>query len=345
MKKRKNRRADLLRWFLLFLAVGVFLGAILLICRALEALDSPLRQILSAAVVLLAAGGAATAAYLITKRMSEQPVRQILEATEKLSAGDYSVRIAPAHPKSAYTTLDVIIVNINTMAAELQKKETLNNDFLSNLSHELKTPLAVIRSYAALLLRGDLTEEKRGEYLETLLASTRKLTDLVTNILRLSKLEASETRPQVETVNLTEMLENAVLGFESVIERKNISVECDLEPVVCVSCPSYLEIIWNNLLSNALKFTQENGSVFVTLRADGEDCVVSVRDTGCGMTEETGNRIFEKFYQGDTSHAREGNGLGLALVKKIIDILGGSICVESEPGKGSTFSVRIRRSA
>ena len=345
MKRKENRAAGRIPLVLLFFATAVFLGSILLVCRALSGLASPAREILIAAVILLSAGAAAATSWFTGKNTAEKPLRLIREATEKISAGDFSVRIPLMHPVHAYTIYDIVIENINTMAAELEKKETLNADFISNLSHELKTPLSVIGSYAVLLRRENLPEEKRNEYLDAILLSVRKLTDFVTGVLRLTRLENAEIPPPDERIDLTEMLENAVLGFETVIEEKNIAITCDLEPVVCVSCPSYLEIIWNNLLSNALKFTPENGSVSVILRGDGEDFVVAVKDTGCGMTPETGSRIFEKFYQGDTSHAQEGNGLGLALVKKIIDIIGGSISVESELGKGSTFTVRIRKNA
>ena len=133
-----------------------------------------------------------------------------------------------------------------------------------------------------------------------------------------------------------------ILSFENLLEEKNIALECDLDEVEIVSSPTYLEIVWNNLLSNAVKFTPEGGTISVSLKKAGENVVVKVTDTGCGISPEVGARIFDKFYQGDTSHAQEGNGLGLALVKKVIDILGGEITVSSELGKGSTFTIILK---
>ena len=133
-----------------------------------------------------------------------------------------------------------------------------------------------------------------------------------------------------------------MLAFEELIERKNLTLECDLAEVTVTSAPELLDLVWNNLLSNAVKFTDAGGRISVTLKEENGEAVVSIGDSGCGISPETGKRIFDKFYQGDTSHASEGNGLGLALVKKVIDILGGEISVKSEPGKGSIFTISLK---
>ena len=138
------------------------------------------------------------------------------------------------------------------------------------------------------------------------------------------------------------MLSDAVLSFESIIENKELNLECDLDDVVIYSSGSYLEIVWNNLISNAIKFTDKGGSIFISLKEHLDSVEVKITDTGCGISRETGKHIFEKFYQGDTSHSGEGNGLGLPLVKKVIDILGGEISVKSEIGKGSTFTIILK---
>ena len=163
----------------------------------------------------------------------------------------------------------------------------------------------------------------------------------MTNVLKLNKLENQTLSPAFRRFRLDEMLAEAALAYEDVIERKHIDLICDLEETEIASAPDYLEIVWNNLLSNAVKFTGEGGTISLSLRTEGGKAIVRVADTGCGISAETGKHIFEKFYQGERSHAQEGNGLGLALVKKVIDLIGGEISVESEVGKGSAFTVTL----
>ena len=271
----------------------------------------------------------------------DRPVEKILWATQRIAAGDFSVRLGTAHPYGKYNEYDLIIENLNTLAEELGKSKLLKVDFISNVSHELKTPLAVIRNYAA-LLQTDLDEETRDKYVKTVSRAAKRLSDLVTNILKLNKLENQDVEPEKELVDLTASISQTVVEFEEWIERKNITLDCDLDDLKIISSPSYLEIVWNNLLSNAVKFTGENGLITVRLKEKDGDAVITVTDTGCGISPETGARIFDKFYQGDTSHAQEGNGLGLALVKKVIDVIGGEISVRSELGKGSSFTVILK---
>ena len=273
--------------------------------------------------------------------MIDRPTEQILNATERIAAGDFSTRLLPRHRYAKYDQYDVIMENLNTMAAELQKSEVLKTDFISNVSHELKTPLTVIRSYAE-LLQTETDEETRKKYAETLVQAANRLSGLTSNILQLSKLENQKILPEKKKFRLDESLAECILGFEDVLEQKKIELSCDLDEVEIFSSQSYLELVWNNLFSNAVKFTEKGGVIAITLKKGENNAIVSVSDSGCGISAEAGARLFDKFYQGDTSHAHEGNGLGLALVKKVIDILGGEIFVESEINKGSTFTVTIR---
>ncbi len=270
--------------------------------------------------------------------MVDKPVEQILSATERIATGDFSVRLQQRHGYLEYDEFDCIMENLNVMTEALGKSEMLKTDFISNVSHELKTPLAVIKSYA-LLLKTEQDEEKRQEYSDILWRASSNLSDLVTNILRLSKLENDKIKLSTGRFRLEEVVGNAVIGLEDKIEKKKIDVECDLEEVEICSAQVYWEIVLNNLVSNAIKFTDEGGRVAITLKNEDGIVVVKVSDTGCGISPETGKRIFDKFYQVDTSHAQEGNGLGLALVKKVVELLGAKITVESELGKGSTFAV------
>lgn len=271
----------------------------------------------------------------------DRPVRKILGATDRIAAGDFSVRLEPVHPYGRYDEYDRIMENLNKMAAELSKTAVLNNDFVSNVSHELKTPLAVVQNYAAALKKDGVTDEERKHYADVLEDTAKKLTALVGNVLKLNRLENHEITPEFTKIDLEESLARAVLKYEDMIENKNLRLECDLQSAEVYSVEEYLDIIWNNLISNAVKFTDPGGAIKVSLRLVGGKAVVSVADTGCGIDSGTGARIFEKFYQGDTSHAGEGNGLGLALVKKVIDVLGGEIHVESARGKGSVFAVSL----
>lgn len=294
-------------------------------------------------IIVFALASFCTVADIIRRKiMVDRPVGRILAATDRITAGDFTVRLTPTHTYGKYDEYDIIMENLNTMAAELGKSEILKADFISNVSHELKTPLTVIHNYATLLQDEELDDVSRKRYAKTLLQASQRLSDLITNILKLSKLENQEIKPEFCTFDLTEALATAVLQYEELMEERQLELTCDLDEITVRSVPGYLDIIWSNLLSNAIKFTEPGGQIGVSLKRRGNTAVMTVSDTGCGISPEVGARIFEKFYQCDTSHAGEGNGLGLALVKKVIDILGGEISVKSEIGKGSTFTVTLQ---
>ena len=187
-----------------------------------------------------------------------------------------------------------------------------------------------------------MTPKQRGEYLCAVNEATKNLSTLISNILKLNKLENQEIYPNLKKINLCENVCESLFYFEDEIERKGITLNADLDKEIIVETDSeLLTLIWNNLISNALKFTDDGGTLTVSVDESNGKAVVTIRDNGCGMSQKTGRRIFDKFYQGDTSRASQGNGLGLALVKKVIDIIGGEITVESKLGEGSTFSVGI----
>jgi len=272
----------------------------------------------------------------------ERPVKRITQAAERIMRGDLSVRIQPEHIDAE--EFDEIIECINRMTEELSGLETLRTDFIANVSHEMKTPLAVMQNYATLLQQPDLPEEDRLEYAKAVSESARRLASMMTNILKLNRLENQQIYPQTARYDLSEQLCRCLLQFENVWEQKNIQIEANIADDVEVTADAeLLSLVWNNLFSNAFKFTEPGGTVSVSLSATENTATVKVRDTGCGIPAEVGAHIFEKFYQGDTSHATQGNGLGLALVKRVIDIMQGQISVESAVGKGSTFTVTIRR--
>lgn len=279
----------------------------------------------------------------IRKRIfTQKPVSIILDALYKITKGDFSVRIEPIHKRRAYNEYDLIIEDINKLARELSSTETLKTDFISSVSHEIKTPLSVIQNYAVMLQDKNLTEAERIDYANSLENASKKLTELVSSILKLNKLENQQIFSKPTRYNLSEQLCQAILLYEKEWDEKEITVSTDLdEELEIVADEEMLFTVWTNLISNAVKFTGKGGTVSVKLKKDGRSAVVSVTDNGCGMTTDTGKRIFEKFYQGDSSRTTQGNGLGLALVKRIIEITKSEISVESEIGKGSTFTVKI----
>ena len=281
--------------------------------------------------------------YIRRKIMVERPTKAITEATEKIMSGDFSVRIRPMQ-SSGMEGFNQIAMAINAMAAELSGTETLRTDFIANVSHELKTPLAVMGNYATMLQRPGITEEERCEYAKSISEAARRLAQLITNILKLNKLENQQIFPTPQEFDLGEQLCESLLMFEDAWEAKNLEIETNIEDNVHIqSDPELLSLVWNNLISNAVKFTPDGGTIGVSLKTEGSSVIVQVRDTGCGMKPEVGQHIFEKFYQGDTSHATQGNGLGLALVKRVVDILSGEIGVQSVYGQGSTFTVKLKR--
>lgn len=273
----------------------------------------------------------------------EVPVRKIVKAAEQIMQGDFSVRISPIGKLGQYNEFDEIIDCFNKLAQELGSVETLRTDFIANVSHEMKTPLAVMQNYGTLLQAPGLSEEQRMEYAKGVADGARRMADMMTNILKLNRLENQQIFPQATKYDLGEQLCECLLQFENMWEQNNIEIDTDIEDGVKVKADAeLLSLVWNNLFSNAFKFTEPGGKVILSLTQENGQAVVKIQDTGCGMTPEVGAHIFEKFYQGDTSHSVQGNGLGLALVKRVVDITQGEISVESTLGKGSTFTVKLR---
>jgi len=275
------------------------------------------------------------------KKMVDGPTTRILDATDRIAKGDFSVRIYSDSEYDTYNLYSYIMDNVNKMAEELSKSEILKSEFISNVSHELKTPMSIIKSYCQALRDNELDDKTREKYVNTVIDTCNKMSALVGNILKLNKLENRTILPKVSKVDVSELLRTSVIAFEEKAEEKGVELIVDVDEVLAVTEPDLLEIVFNNLISNAVKFTEENGHVVVGLKDQGDTISVTVKDDGVGMNKETGAHIFEKFYQGETSHSGEGNGLGLALVKRVVDILGGKIEVESVFGKGSTFTVTL----
>lgn len=274
----------------------------------------------------------------------DRPIRDLSIASRKVAAGDFSVRLKsyPLSSKQGY--INIMYRDFNTMVEELASIEMLKTDFVSNVSHEIKTPLAVIQNYIALLQNESAVSSRQREYADVIMQATQQLTSLVTNILRLSKLESQFIVSEAKPYDICRQLSDCVMAFADRLEENQIEFEADMEDHAMITADeSIMEIVWNNLLSNAIKFTEHGGRITLKQKSEQEYIVVSVEDNGCGMDGATIKRIFDKFYQGDTSHSQEGYGLGLALTARIIALHKGEIQVSSEPGKGTIFCVRLRR--
>ena len=295
--------------------------------------------------ILYWAAVAAGLTFFTRKKMIQtydRPMKELARAAGQVAQGDFSVYIPPIHTADRYDYLDRMILDFNHMVAELGSLETMRTDFIANVSHEFKTPLAAIQNYAQLLEQPGLSPKEQRACTAAILGSTRRLSALVTNILKLNKLESQQLKPQPVPYDLCRQLSDCALAFEPVWEEKQIEFDASLEDRTVIQADaSLLELVWNNLLSNAFKFTPPGGRVTLTQSCRDGWAVVTVADTGCGISPQAQKHIFDKFYQVDPSHASAGNGLGLALVRRVLERTGGRITVDSAEGRGSAFTVQL----
>ena len=289
-------------------------------------------------ILLLALGSLllGTVIALYVGRLIVRPVENISEAFDALSAGNFKVKV-PENEK--LREIREMARHFNAMTYDLSHIETLRSDFVANVSHEFKTPIAAIEGYATLLQNHNLPREKHDHYVEKILENSRRLTSLSGNILMLSKLENQEIVPGKTEFRLDEQLRKCILLLESKWTQKEIEWDIDLFRQTYYGNEELLEQVWVNLLDNAIKHSPKGGPILVRLTNTGTALAVCIADRGDGMTAEVQKHIFEKFYQGDPSHKAEGNGLGLALVKRIVELCRGEISIKSAPGSGAEFVI------
>ncbi len=267
------------------------------------------------------------------------PIRKIMAAMGRLAKGDFSVRIDMSNEAYRPREIREFAESFNKAAEELSGTEILRKDFINNFSHEFKTPIVSISGFADLLLDVDLPPEDQKEYLTIIRDESKRLAELSTNILTLNRIESQAILRDTENIRLGEQIRQCVLLTEQKWRDKNLDFEADIEDVEYLGNEALLKEVWLNILDNAAKFSPEGEVVSVTLHKKGGEIIAAVTDHGPGMDEKTKAHIFEQFYQGDTSHRSQGNGLGLAMVRKIVELHGGEVSVDSAPGNGSSFTV------
>ncbi len=279
-----------------------------------------------------------TVTTIVFSRLVLTPVVRLNKALKAVAEGDFTVRL---DEKSILKEIQDSCRSFNIMAEQLAATELLQTDFVSNVSHEIKTPVSAIEGYAMLLQGDDFTAGDRAKYVEKILFNTRRLSSLVQNVLLLSKLDNQTVPPKTERFRLDEQVRYAIVALEPKWEKKEIEFDVDMESVMFTGCEPLLAHIWQNLIDNAIKFDPYGGLIRIRLHDDGEAVVFTIRDNGPGVPPEHIGRIFGKFYQSDSSHKDEGNGLGLALVRQITELHHGTVSVENHPDGGCQFTVRL----
>lgn len=272
----------------------------------------------------------------LLSKMFFNPIKKLREAMGKVADGDFSVRL---DTNVSSNEIQEMYSGFNLMAQELASTEILQTDFVSNVSHEFKTPINAIEGYTMLLQDCENMDENQKQYIEKILFNTRRLSTLVGNILLLSKIENQSIQTNQTKFRLDEQIRQAILALEPSWTEKNIEFDVDLDSIEYVGNANLLHHVWANLIGNAIKFNSDNGFVKLRLLTSGNNIIFTVEDNGPGLSQEAQKHLFDKFYQGDSSHKQDGNGLGLTLVKRILTISGGDISAENLPEGGCRFTV------
>ena len=279
---------------------------------------------------------------LVTSQLSKyffNPIKKLRFAMDKVANGDFSVRL---EGKSSSKEIMEIYTGFNLMANELSSTEILQTDFVSNVSHEFKTPINAIEGYSTLLQDADNLDQTQREYIDKILFNTQRLSSLVGSILLLSKLENQQIPTNQTEYRLDEQIRQSVVALETAWVQKDIELDVELDRVSYLGNEQMMRHVWDNVISNAVKFSPVGGTVTLRLTKKLKKLIFTIEDQGPGLTEEALGHIFDKFYQADSSHKQEGNGLGLALVKRILTIEKGKITAENLRSGGCRFTVYLQ---
>ena len=273
----------------------------------------------------------------LASRKIFKSIKKFMNAMNQLASGDFSARLNITHPPE----YKVLSENFNRMAEELGGIEVLRTDFINNFSHEFKTPIVSIKGFAEILKDDRLTKEERNEYLDIVIEESTRLSSLATNVLTLSKVETQSILTDKQFFNLGEQLRQCILILDSKLIKKDIILNLDIHDYFISGNKEMLNQVWLNLLDNAIKFSLPQGIIEVRMKEQNDSIIVTITDTGCGITKDSLPKIFDKFYQEDASHGTMGNGLGLSIVHKIVTLHKGTIKCESTISKGTSFTISL----
>lgn len=340
-KKKINPLKSLRMLLTIFVLIVIIVtsGFTVLIYSLLDKIFPELAEYATALVAasLLASAVIGTTLAAIVSKWFLLPLKEVVNATEKIAEGDFKVQLKESY--GATSDIGMLQRSFNHMARELDGIEMFRKDFINNFSHEFKTPIVSVRGFAHQLQAGGLTREEEREYIAIIASESDRLAKMATNVLLLSKLENQQIVTDKTRFDLDEQIRTCLLLLEKHWTEKDIELDIDLDPVTFYFNEDMLSEVWINLFGNAIKFTPSKGKVSCTLRQTSEEIRVTISDTGSGMSPEVLEHIFEKFYQGDQSHSGDGNGIGLTIVSRILELCGGCITVDSSPGMGSVFTV------
>lgn len=322
---------------IVMISSGILTGLAFLALMRLGLISTTFRLTVWMPIVIIAVSSVLGAVFAaLTVRLFIKPLDSLVKATQSIAKGDFSVRV---DEQNRFGELSTLLRNFNIMTKELEGTEMFRSDFINNFSHEFKTPIVSIRGFAKQLENENISEEQRKQYTEIIVSECERLATMSSNVLLLTKLEHQQVVGERRAYSLDEQLRRSVLLFEKDWERKNIELDIDLEEISYVGNEELMSHVWINLLANAIKFTPDGGKISVRALKKEHEISVRISDTGVGMTHDVMEHIFDKFYQGDKSHAGSGNGLGLSLVRRITELCDGRIVVDSEVGAGSAFTV------
>lgn len=338
--RRKRKKGFILSNINIFFTILVLVEFVITIAFASFVqwvLENVLQITIPTTLFLLLVGAfMGSAIAFLVNRIFFEPIQKLKDGMNDVSDGDFSVKIDTNSPinevKELYESFDL-------MVKELSATEILQSDFMSNVSHEIKTPVNAIEGYAMLLESEEITPEEQQEYVEKILFNTKRLSELVGNVLLLSKIDNQAIPKNEKKFRLDEQIRQSIMQLETKWTEKDIDLDVELDDIEFVGNATLLIHIWDNLINNAIKFNNYGGTVELRLSSDGDNIIFVIEDNGPGISEEAMKHIFDKFYQADSSHRQEGNGLGLALVKKIVDLYDGNIEVENLPKIGCRFTI------
>lgn len=325
--------------FFIMVTAGLLTSVCFLFFYAMDFFPFPFfTPILSPFIALLVSSIIGTSLSAVVSEKFLKPLHQLIKATKVIAKGDFSVRVPEINNDSE---IAVLLRNFNQMAEELGSIEMFRNDFINNFSHEFKTPIVSIRGFARQLQNENLSDEKRKEYTDIIITESERLTNMSSNVLLLTKFENQQFITNQSEYELDEQIRNCVILLEKQWSRKNIDINLNLSSVKIYSNEEMLSHLWINLIDNAIKYSNRNGSISIILYDTPHDIFFQISDSGNGMEDYTVKHIFDRFYQGDRSRATHGNGLGLSIVKRIVELCRGDITVKSKVGVGTTFSVTL----